>query len=388
MPLTGLRVLDLSRLLPGPWCTMLLGDLGADVVKVEDPRGGDPTRWGPPLSGDHGAAFWQLNRNKRSVRLDLKTEGGRAAFLRLCRGADVVVESFRPGVMERLGAGWDALHRVNPRLVLCSISGYGQDGPYRERAGHDINYTAVAGVLEATGTRQGEPAIPGAQVADLGGGAMSACIAVLAALAARERTGEGQWCDVSMTDGALAWMGLQVAGLLGGDPAGGPGGGRLAGRHPCYNLYRCADGWLSVGALEAKFWTLLVRTLGLGHLEGSGFAEGAEADRVHAEVEAVLRTDTRAGWAARLDGLDVCVEPVLGLGESLEHVQVRARGMVLDAGVAGPLPQVGFPFRLGATPAKVRRQAPGYGEHTREVLLEAGLTAAEIDELVAEGAAA
>src|SRR5579864_5025329 len=204
--LDGLRVLDLSRLLPGPFCTLLLADLGADVIKVEDTTGGDYIRWTPPLHGDYSAMYPTLNRNKRSVKLNLKTDAGREAFLKLVATADVVVESFRPGVMDRLGVGYDALHAANRGIVLCSISGYGQDGPYRDRAGHDLNYMAIGGGLGITGTADGTLAMPGVQVGDLGGGAMSAAIAILAALQHRNQTGEGQHCDVSMLDGIVSWL--------------------------------------------------------------------------------------------------------------------------------------------------------------------------------------
>ena len=387
MPLTGLRVLDLSRLLPGPWCTMLLADLGADVIKVEDPNGGDYLRWTPPLHGDYSAMYYTLNRSKRSVILDLKRDEGRAAFLALVETADVVLESFRPGVMDRLGVGYAALSAVNPGIVLCSISGYGQDGPYRDRAGHDLNYMAIGGALGVTGTLDGTLAMPGVQIGDLGGGAMSAAIAILAALQHRHRTGEGQHCDVSMTDGIVSWLSLHAARFWeeGGVP--GPATLHLNGRFPCYNRYRCRDGWMSVGALEPKFWSALVEALGMPQLAGDGFVEGEEARRVHAELEAVFLTRSRAEWAERLDGLDVCTEPVLTFGETFANEQIRARGLEIPAGVAGPLPQTGFPFKLSRTPPRVRHDAPGYGENTREVLREAGLDDPAIDALVSAGIA-
>jgi len=387
MPLTGLRVLDLSRLLPGPFCSLVLADLGADVIKVEDPSGGDYIRWTPPIHGEYSAMYYTLNRNKRSIVLDLKNDAGREAFLRLATTADVVLESFRPGVMDRLGVGWAALSAVNPRMVLCSISGYGQDGPYRDRAGHDLNYMAIGGALGINGTADGTLAMPGVQVGDLGGGAMSAAIAILAALRHRDRTGEGQHCDVSMMDGVVSWLSLHAARWFeeGGTP--GPATLHLNGRHPCYNLYRCSDGWMSVGALEPKFWSALVEALGVPHLVGEQFADGEDARRVHAELEAVFLGATRAEWAERLEGLDVCTEPVLTFAEMFENDQVRHRGLRIPAGEGGPLPQTGFPFQLSKTPPSVRHAAPGYGENTREVLTEAGFDDAAIDALVTAGAA-
>jgi crotonobetainyl-CoA:carnitine CoA-transferase CaiB-like acyl-CoA transferase len=386
VPLSGLRVLDLSRLLPGPFCSLLLADLGADVIKVEDPNGGDYVRWSPPMHGEYSALYYTLNRNKRSIKIDLKRDAGRQAFLRLAAGADVVLESFRPGVIDRLGVGYDALRAVNPAVILCSISGYGQDGPYRDRAGHDLNYMAIGGALGITGTVDGEVAMPGVQVGDLGGGAMSATIAILAALHHRERTGEGQHCDVSMLDGIVSWLSMHAGRFFHDGEVPGPGTLHLNGRHPCYSVYRCKDGWMSVGALEPKFWTALVGALDVPHLESEAFAEGEQARRVHDELEQIFLTRTKAQWAEHFAGRDVCCEPVLTFPEVFANEQVRHRGLEIEAGKGGPLPQTGFPFQLSATPPKVRRTAPGYGENTREVLAEAGYSDAEIDALVAAGA--
>jgi alpha-methylacyl-CoA racemase len=386
MPLSGLRVLDLSRLLPGPFCSLLLADLGADVVKVEDPAGGDYVRWSPPLHGEYSAMYYTLNRNKRSIKLNLKSDAGREALLKLAETADVVLETFRPGVMDRLGVGYEQLKQRNAGIILCSISGYGQDGPYRDRAGHDLNYMAIGGALGITGTADGRVAMPGVQVGDLGGGAMSGAIAILAALQHRNRTGEGQHCDVSMLDGIVSWLSLHAGRFFEDGGVPGPGTLHLNGRHPCYNVYRCKDGWMSVGALEPKFWSALVTALGLPHLETEAFASGEASRRVHAEIEAVFLTGTRVEWAELLDGKDVCCEPVLSFAETFANQQVQHRGMVIPEGEGGPLPQTGFPFKLSATPPKVRRQAPGYGEHTREVLREAGYDDAAIDALIADGA--
>jgi len=387
MPLSGLRVLDLSRLLPGPYCTLLLADLGADVVKVEDTVAGDYIRWTPPIHGDYSAAYYGLNRNKRSIKLDLKKDRGREAFLRLAAGADVVVESFRPGVMDRLGIGYATLREQNPGIILCSITGYGQDGPYRDRAGHDLNYIAVGGIAGFTGTRDGTLAMPGVQIGDIGGGGMNAAIAILAALHHRGRTGEGQHCDVSMLDGIVSWLSVHAGRYFSDGQNPAPATVHLNGRHPCYNLYRCADGTMTVGALEPKFWTELTTALGLPHLADKGFVEGEEADRVHAEVEAVFLTRTRAQWEETLAGRDVCCEPVLTFDEVFANDQVRHRGLLVEPGVGGPTAQVGFPFTLSATPPKVRRPAPGYGEHTREVLAQAGYDGPTIEELIAAAVA-
>jgi crotonobetainyl-CoA:carnitine CoA-transferase CaiB-like acyl-CoA transferase len=370
--LDDVRVLDLTRLLPGPFCTMLLADFGADVIKVEDTTGGDHMRWMAPVVGEYSAMFHPVNRNKRSLAIDLKNPLGHEAFLRLVDGADVVVESFRPGVMDRLGIGYDALHERSSRVVLCSISGYGQDGPYRDHAGHDLNYAAVAGVLLLGGTVDAAPAMPGLQVGDLGGGALHAALAIMVALHHAARTGEGQHCDISMVDGLISWASVHASQLFATGVAPEPGNGMLTGRYPCYRIYACADGFLSVGTLEPKFWHAFVHAIGVPEEADRGFAEGAQGERAIAAVQAVLMGRTRAEWREALDGLDVCVEPVLALDETFEHPQVRSREMRLDAGAGRPTAQTGFPIRLTGSPASFRRGAPGYGEHTDEVLTEAG----------------
>jgi crotonobetainyl-CoA:carnitine CoA-transferase CaiB-like acyl-CoA transferase len=384
--LDDVRVLDLTRLLPGPFCTMLLADFGADVIKVEDTTGGDYMRWMAPLVGEYSAMFHPVNRNKRSLAMDLKNPLGHEAFLRLVDGADVVVESFRPGVMDRLGIGFDALHARNPRVVLCSISGYGQDGPYRHHAGHDLNYAAVAGVLLLGGTVDAAPAMPGLQVGDLGGGALHAALAIMVALHHAGRTGEGQHCDISMVDGLISWASVHASQLFATGAAPQPGKGVLTGRYPCYRIYACADGFLSVGTLEPKFWQAFVNALGVPEEAEHGFAEGAHGERTVATVQAVLLTRTRSEWRDALNGLDVCVEPVLALDETFEHPQVKSREMRLEAGAGRPTAQTGFPIRLKGSPATFSRPAPGYGEQTDEVLTEAGYDAASIASMRAAGA--
>jgi len=384
--LDDVRVLDLTRLLPGPFCTLLLADFGADVIKVEDTTGGDYMRWMPTLIDEYSAMFHPLNRNKRSVTIDLKNPLGREAFLRLAATSDVVVESFRPGVMERLGIGFGALREANPRLVLCSITGYGQDGPFRDRAGHDLNYAAVAGVLMLGGTVADGPAMPGLQVGDLGGGALDAALAIMIALHHAARSGQGQHCDVSMVDGLVTWTGVHASQLFATGVTPGPGDGLLTGRFPCYRIYACADGYLSVGALEPKFWREFMEVIGLPELAGSGLVDGEEGERAVAAVQALLLTKTRAQWEELLAGHDVCVEPVLDIGETFAHPQVRSRGMQLEAGEGRPTAQTGFPIRLQDTPAGFRRAAPRYGEHTDEVLAEAGLSTEQLASLRAAGA--
>jgi alpha-methylacyl-CoA racemase len=380
MPLTGIRVLDLTRLLPGAFCTMLLADMGADVIRIEDPGRGDWMRWTPPLAGDQGVQFNALNRNKRSMTLNLKAAEGRDLLLRLVDGSAVLVEGNRPGVMERLGLGWEVLHERNPRLVLCSITGYGQDGPFAARAGHDINYMATAGALGLNGERDGPPLPLAVQVADIGGGGLQPAVAILGALVGVLRGGEGRGLDVSMTDAAVSWLALSLASAGGGEEVR-RGDQRLAGRHACYRVYACKDGgYYSVGALEPKFWAELCNAVGMPELIEMQFADGEDGRRVHRVMETVFASRTRRDWEAKLAGLDVCCEPVLELDEVSEHPQIAARELIdkRESGVeVRPAVQVRTDWR--------RRDAPHLGEHTAEILAEQGIDAARLEDLRRRG---
>ena len=369
MPLTGIRVLDLTRLLPGAFCTMLLADLGADVVKVEEPIG-DYMRWAPPLVDGQSALFNALNRNKRSLTLNLKSEAGLELLLRLAERSAVLVEGNRPGVMERLGLGWDVLHARNPKLVMCSITGYGQDGPFASRAGHDINYVATSGALGLNGDRDGPPVPLSVQLADVGGGGLQPAVAILGALVGVERGGPGRRIDASMMDGAVSWLALALAARGGGEHVS-RGDQRLAGRHACYRIYACkGGGYYSVGALEPKFWAALCEAIDRPDLVELQFAEGPEGVRAHAAMESVFASKTRSEWEAKLAGLDVCCEPVLELDEVASHPQVAARGLIsrMRTGVEV---RPAVPLR----PDWRRLDPPGLGEHSAEVLSEIGVGA-------------
>jgi len=394
LPLEGLRILDLSRLLPGGFCSLLLADLGADVLKVEDTGMGDYVRWAPPYyegaeDSAKSALFLALNRNKRSIRVNLKEEGGRDVLLRLAREHDVLLESFRPGVLDRLGVGYERLREENPGLVYCAITGYGQDGPYRDRSGHDMNYLGLTGLLGLTGDREGPPVQAAGQIADLGGGALMAAVGILSALRERDRSGEGQLVDVSMTDGSLAWLAM-VAGryLADGEPPerGDP---ELAGALVCYRPYACADGWVTLGALEPKFWAAWCTGVGREDLIEKQFERPGSP--THVEVEAILMERTRQQWQAFASEHDCCLEPVLDLDEALDSELVRARGMVVELdqpGAATPVRQLGPPIKLSRTPASVREPGPALGEHTHEVLRDAGYSDDEIAALEQAGAVA
>jgi alpha-methylacyl-CoA racemase len=381
MPLTGIRVLDLTRLLPGPFCTMLLADLGADVVKVEEPGGGDYLRLTPPFVEGESVLFNAINRNKRSVTLNLKSPTGRDLLLRLVEQTDVLVEGNRPGVMARLGLSWDALRTRNPKLVMCSITGYGQDGPFASRAGHDLNYMATAGALGLNGPRDGPPVPLSVQVADIGGGGLQPAVAILGALVEVGRGGEGRWIDASMLDGAVSWLALTLAANGAGENFG-RGDQRLDGRYPCYRLYACKDGgFFSVGALEPKFWATLCEAVKRPDLLDQQFAEGEAGAQAQKAMESVFVSRTRKEWEQRLAGLEVCCEPVLELAEVATHPQVVARGLMTST-PHGVEVRPAVPLRADWR----RRSAPTLGEHTAEILAEVGVDAARLATLRSEGA--
>jgi alpha-methylacyl-CoA racemase len=384
-PLSDLKVLDLSRLLPGPYATLVLADLGAQVDKVEDPQVGDPVRLMPPHWGEESAFFATLNRNKRSLVLDLKRPECAAALKRLSRRYDVLVESFRPGVMERLGLSYATLAAENPRLIYCSITGFGQTGPDRLRAGHDVGYIARAGVLGHGGPRDGAPAMPGVQIADIGGGSLFGLIGILAALHERDRTGRGQAVDISMTDGALAFLHMQLSAraLLGEEAAPMRRGGEpLNGGYPGYNIYRTQDGrYLAVGALEPKFLTALLHRVGREDLLHEAYDLGEGGRKVRAELERVFGAQPLAHWRKALGDADACVEVVQEPDEVLGDAQLRERGMFVTAHdelTGREVTYVRTPVHLGeVTP----RRAPTLGQHSREILVEAGFTPDEMTTL-------
>jgi crotonobetainyl-CoA:carnitine CoA-transferase CaiB-like acyl-CoA transferase len=372
-PLRGVRVLDLSRLIPGPFCTLILSDLGASVDKLEDPHVGDYLRVFPPVKNGLSGRFNALNRDKRSLCLDLKKPEGRDALLRLVRGYDVLVESFRPGVLDKLGVGYAALAREQPRLVMLSISGYGQDGPLRDKAGHDLNYLALGGVLGLAGPPDRPPPTPAIQLADIAGGALFGAVGILAALYERERSGRGQQVDVSMCEGALAFMIPDLGNLDASGAAPRRGGELLNGGAACYGVYRTKDGrFLSVGALEPKFWTAFNQAIGRPGDHAELVAGEVEQARVRREIQDILGQKTRDEWEAVFAAAgDVCVEPVLAPDELAQHPQHRARDRFFRIGEHG----------MTRTPLG-RRDAhtapPALGADSAAILAEAGLDAGEI----------
>ncbi len=395
LPLSDVRVLDLTRLLPGGFCSMLLADLGAEVLKVEDTGMGDYVRWSPPYYGGdeqqwlgtRSALYLALNRGKRSVRLDLKSEQGREALLRLVESHDVVLDGFRPGVLDRLGVGYGRMREANPAIVFAAITGYGQDGPNTQRAGHDINYLALTGLLGLTGEREGPPVSAAGQIADVNGGLMAA-VGVLAAVNETRRSGEGQYVDVSMADGALSWLAFVAAQYLCDGQVPRRGEGALSGGFACYRNYEASNGWVSCGALEPKFWAAFCNGAGRPDLIEKQFAAPGSDD--HAEIAAVFRSRSRDEWRAFNDEHDCCIEPILDVDEALDSELVRAREMVVevDQPEIGPVRLLGSPIKLSRTPADPTRPAPAFGEHTEEVLREAGYSAEAVAAMLESGAAA
>jgi alpha-methylacyl-CoA racemase len=361
---------------------MVLADMGADVVKVEDPRVGDYLRALPPGKGGLAGRFLAVNRGKRSLALDLKASTGRDAFLKMVERADVVVESFRPGVMDKLGVGYATLAERNPKIVVCSISGYGATGPYAHRAGHDLDYIALAGVLAMGGPAGGAPQMPGVQIADLAGGALWSATAILGALVGRQRTGKGAHLDISMTEGALALLAAELGNLDCGVGAT-RGAATLNGGLACYGVYRTQDQrYLAVGALEPKFWIALNQAMGRAPNVAEIIGNPDQQAKTRAELQAIFETKTAAEWHELLGKHDCCVEIVTEIDELEAHPLHRAREVFfkIDGGQGvGPILQVRTPIGTPVDPLP----PPRLGQHTREVLGEYGFGDAEIATLSA-----
>jgi crotonobetainyl-CoA:carnitine CoA-transferase CaiB-like acyl-CoA transferase len=383
-PLTDVRVLDWTRLLPGPFATLVLADLGARVDKLEEPQGGDYLRHMPPKIGDESSIFLALNRNKRSFCLDMKKERARDALLRLVAGYDVLVEQFRPGVLDRLGVSHQRLLEANPRLVVCALTGYGQTGPLAKRAGHDLNYLARAGVLGFQGPASGPPQPPGVQMADIGGGLWSV-IGVLGALRERERTGKGSVVDVAMTEASMPFAIASFGMAFSGEPhrRGGEG---LTGGTACYRTYATKDGRaVALGIVEPKFWVAFCNAVGI-EVDMTWVFPGPHQAEAQAKMEALFATKTRDEWAALGAQHDCCLEPVLEGDEVAKDPQLAARGVFFEMDSPwGKIPQMRTPL-TGA--GESHAAPPRIGEHTDAVLRDGGFSDAEIAALRADGAAA
>lgn len=374
MPLEGIRVVDLSMYLPGPLCTQMLADFGAEVIKVE-PVSGEWGRWVYPLLGNQSALYYVVNRNKKSLAVNLKTEEGREIFKHLIHESDILLEQFRPGVMEKMGLGYEDLKHLNPGLIYCSISGYGHTGPYKYVAGHDLNYQSIAGITGLNGTAQ-QPSLSGVQIADIGGGSLHAVIAILMALIARSHSGQGQFCDVSMLDGAVGFLAYSLAEWSSrGEP---PQRGReiLTGGYACYQIYRTADGgYVSLGAIEHKFWQGFCARLGKPEYAAWQWIPDKQEEMIQS-IQALLESKSRDDWVEYFAEDDICFTPVLNLQEMSEHPQIKDRNMVVaienfqDSG--NKLVVSGVPIKLSETPGVVKTVFAGLGENTEEILQQLG----------------
>lgn len=386
--LDGVKVIDLSRLLPGPFCTQMLADLGADVLKIEEIDGGDYARWMVPIGQVDGGQFLSINRNKRSMKLNLRSGEGKEILYSLIAGADVVVEQFRPGVMDRLGFGYETLKKVNPRIIMCSISGYGQEGPMSQAAGHDINYLSLTGILDMIGTSNGDLAIPAIQIADVGGGAQWAAFGIMAALYAREKTGQGQYIDISMTDAVFTYM-CAIAGAYSTDHiVQRRATGQLFGGYAWYYIYKTKDNReISLGMLEGKFWKDFCNAIGRPEYVKMQMGPNDVQEKMKQELAELFLTKTADEWMEFLGPLDACAAKVNNIEEALADEHLKARGMIveLDHPVEGKVNVIGFPVKFSEQPWSLRMVPPTFGQHTDDVLKDLGYSTATIVELHDKG---
>jgi len=370
--LSGIKVLDLSRLLPGPYCSMILADHGARVIAIEDKR-----------FMDDGLFFGQIYRNKEHMSLNLKPEEGKEIFFRLANDADVILEGFRPGVVQNLGVDYGTVCKVNPKIIYCSISGYGQTGPYRNRAGHDVNYLSRSGALDLIGQANHPPSIPGIQIADIAGGGMNAAIGILMALFARERSGKGQYIDISMTDGIVGFMpaAFFLKQITGQFPERGDS--LLSHRYACYNTYETADGrYISVGTVENRFWKKLCEFLEVPEYTPLQYDENRRQEIIDFMKVTFLKK-TFALWKKDLAGIDACCEPIQNFSEVLTDPLFREREMIVEvAGKDGKKTlTIGVPVKLSETPGSVSTPPVVFGENTEAILKELGYSKKQVKEL-------
>lgn len=378
LPLSGIKVLDLSRLLPGPYCSQVLADFGAEVLKVEDVNRGDYLRWFPPMTEKYSALYYSVNRNKKSMKLDLKREQGKKILRQLVKKADVLLEGFRPGVMEKLGLGYDELKKINPRLIYCAITGYGRSGPYKDMVGHDLNYLSLAGITGLIGHKGEKPALADVQIADIGGGALWGIISILLALKARDLTGEGQLCDVAMLDGVISWLPFVISRHAAGEQTE-RGHGLLAGGYACYNIYPTADGkYVSLGAIEKKFWNAFCRKINREAYIAIHLDISAQEAMIK-DLQAFFQQKTQQEWVEFFAGDEICFTPVHDFKQVINDPQIREREMIIDASVdEQQVTLTGIPVKLSQTPGIIKSQCPKHGEHTKEVLAKLGYNNNEI----------
>ncbi len=388
LPLEGIRVLDLSQLLPGSLCTQILADLGAQVLKIENPKTGDGFRWTPPLVKTLGSFFHVTNRNKQGMKLNLRDPAGREIFLKMVPQADVLLDNFRPGAMQRMGLGYEDLKKINPRLIYCSLTGFGQTGPYRDRAAHDLNFLSIAGVLDLLGEKGGRPVVPAVQMAGAGGGSLNAALGIMASLFRRERTGAGQYLDVAILDGLNPFIALTMSQYLANGELPKRGETLVGGGYAFYNVYQTKDGkFLALGALEEKFWQEFCKAIGREDLIEEQFVPSPRQDEVIEEVRGIIIQKTRQEWEDLLSQYDTCFSPVNTAAEALQDPQIQHRALWFlgQHPVDGEVGQMNFPIKFSEDQPGWRMPPPSFGEHTEKVLKELGYSDAEIADLAAQG---
>jgi len=388
-PLDGIKVLDLTRYLPGPFATQILADFGADVIKVEE-TAGELGRFLPPFKGGLGTRFCSVNRNKKSITLDLKSEKGKEIFKKLASGADIIIEQFRPGVMDKMGLGYNSLKTGNEGLIYCSLTGYGLSGPWFDRAGHDINYLNTAGVSALTAGRDGVPVMSSVQIADVAGGSLFAVIGMLLALFHRSRSGKGQLCDIAMMDGALSLLSYTVGEWCGKGSVPQTGREFLTGGFAMYNTYRCGDGkYVGLGAIEGKFWSGFCKKIGRDDLINSQFDISKQEEMI-SDINSIMQGKSRDQWVEFFAGSDICFTPVLDLDEVSEHEQVKAREMLIKImnfrGSGEDLVVTGNPVKLSDTPCEIVLEFPDTGGDKVRILTDAGYTEDEVNEFIRDKA--
>lgn len=379
MPLSQIKILDLTRLLPFGYGSMLLADMGAEVIKIEERAKGDYMRWIPPINKKESYAFLSTNRNKKSITLDLKKKKGKEVFFRLAKGADVIFESFRPGVVKKLGIDYKSIKKINPQMIYCSCTGYGQTGPYKNRVGHDINYMGVSGVLGVTGRQTGSPIVPGVPVADMTSGVFCA-LAISAALAGRQNFKEGRYIDVSMTDCMVSYMHIHSATLFGASKETLP----ISGGNVRYDSFETKDGkFITLGNVEDKFWLNFCDLIGSDDLKPCRFGNMKKQKGYMKEMRGIIRTKTRKEWLNFMEGKEICYGPVNEIDEVFEDPQAKYRGMYfeIEHPVEGKLGQISFPIKFLKHSKSFRSPPPMLGEHTVKILIEIGYSKKEIEQL-------
>ena len=387
LPLQGTRVLDLSRLLPGPYCSMLLADMGAEVIKIEEPEIGDYIRASAPFIEGESSGHLILNRNKKSLTLNLREEKGRKIFLQLSKEADVILEGFRPGVTKRLGVDYETVRRENDGIIYVSLTGYGQGGPYEQMVGHDVNYLALSGILSMTGASGGPPVLLGIPIGDIAGG-MFATVGILAAIVAKEKSGKGQFVDVAMLDGLLSWLTVHAGVFFAEKRVRPRGEGKLWGRYGCYQVYETRDQkYIAIGAIEKKFWKNLCVKLKRQDFIDHQYAEEEKREEILSFLSDTFRSKTRDEWVREFEGEEICFSPVHDLEEVFSDPQVISRKMIqhIDHPRCGSIKQLGFPVKFSRAEMDRKEPPPSLGEHTEEILGHLGYSKEEVLRLKSEG---